>query len=407
MKKVIIITPYFPPCGGVAVQRVSKFTKYLQEFGWMPVVFTPPAFATRMIKDQSMLNDIPKNIKVIKPFFIEYRRIIPGDIAKLFRPLEKKYLFPDLFVMWLPTLLKSIRKYLKTNKVDAIFITTPSFSLLKLVKPLSEAFHIHICLDMRDPFSTNIYNKDFERSKPIEYEAFQYSSAILSVSEFFTNDFKNIYPEFNEKFFFLPNGFDPDDFKNPPKHHLSRDLSFVFTGSVSSIVPLHQFLNAALKIFQEKNIRIVLKLATNIPKFKIFRQYKKYIDLGLLDYIGFKEHKDSIKQLLSHDCLLVTMVKNTNGNIPGKVGEYINCQKPILLLNEPDSYLSQYLRKTKTTYVADIDNEQEIIDQILHLYQLKQDGNLKPEGDQTVINQFDAIFRTQKLADLLNNIVSV
>lgn len=41
MKKVLIITYYWPPSGGVGTQRWLKFAKYLKEFGWQPVIFTP------------------------------------------------------------------------------------------------------------------------------------------------------------------------------------------------------------------------------------------------------------------------------------------------------------------------------------------------------------------------------
>lgn len=38
MKKVLILAYYYPPIGGAGVQRVSKFIKYLPEYGFSPVV---------------------------------------------------------------------------------------------------------------------------------------------------------------------------------------------------------------------------------------------------------------------------------------------------------------------------------------------------------------------------------
>jgi len=40
MKNVLIITYYWPLAGGPAEQRVLKFTKYLPEFGWQPIILT-------------------------------------------------------------------------------------------------------------------------------------------------------------------------------------------------------------------------------------------------------------------------------------------------------------------------------------------------------------------------------
>ena len=40
IKKALIISYVFPPVGGAGVQRVTKFVKYLPEFGWDSTVLT-------------------------------------------------------------------------------------------------------------------------------------------------------------------------------------------------------------------------------------------------------------------------------------------------------------------------------------------------------------------------------
>ena len=41
MKRVLVITYYWPPSGGSGVQRWVKFAKYLPQEGWQPVIYTP------------------------------------------------------------------------------------------------------------------------------------------------------------------------------------------------------------------------------------------------------------------------------------------------------------------------------------------------------------------------------
>ena len=41
MKKVLIISYYWPPSGGSGVQRWLKFSKYLINYGWKPIIVTP------------------------------------------------------------------------------------------------------------------------------------------------------------------------------------------------------------------------------------------------------------------------------------------------------------------------------------------------------------------------------
>ena len=40
LKKVLIVTYYWPPAGGPAIQRTLKFVKYMRFFGWEPVILT-------------------------------------------------------------------------------------------------------------------------------------------------------------------------------------------------------------------------------------------------------------------------------------------------------------------------------------------------------------------------------
>jgi hypothetical protein len=65
MKKVLIITYYWPPSGGAGVQRWLKFSKYLREFGWEPVVYTPSNGEIPVL-DLSLEKDIPVGMEVIK-----------------------------------------------------------------------------------------------------------------------------------------------------------------------------------------------------------------------------------------------------------------------------------------------------------------------------------------------------
>ena len=61
----MVITYYWPPSGGAGVQRWLKFVKYLPSLGWEPIIYTVEN-GEYPVLDDSLVNDLPSNIKVLK-----------------------------------------------------------------------------------------------------------------------------------------------------------------------------------------------------------------------------------------------------------------------------------------------------------------------------------------------------
>ena len=64
-KKILIVTYYWPPSGGVGVLRWLFFANHLKKLGWDPVIVTPenPAFE---IQDSTLQEKIDPEIRIIK-----------------------------------------------------------------------------------------------------------------------------------------------------------------------------------------------------------------------------------------------------------------------------------------------------------------------------------------------------
>ena len=189
MKNCIIVTTYFPPLGGIGVQRVTKLTKYLPENDINPIVITVPSWSLNNMKDPSMSEELNKELEIHTPFFFDKKRILPGDIAKLFNK------FPDNFRPWCKRALNIIKKLRKAKKIDCVFITVKSFSLLSLVKPVKEELGIPVVLDFRDPFSFNFYNtqkpaKLKEKIIKLEREAFKFADVVTTVTPYISEKYK-------------------------------------------------------------------------------------------------------------------------------------------------------------------------------------------------------------------------
>src|SRR5688500_4867175 len=64
-KRVLLISYAFPPVGGAGVQRATKFTKYLGQFGWQPTVLTV-ANPSVPVLDRSLEADLPSDVPVVR-----------------------------------------------------------------------------------------------------------------------------------------------------------------------------------------------------------------------------------------------------------------------------------------------------------------------------------------------------
>ena len=129
MKKVLIISYYWPPGSGPGVQRFLKFSKYLKMFGWEPIILTVEKGSYPSI-DFSLLNDIPKDMKIFKTKTFEPFRLYnmlrgkkgksttvgmlgmhrQGWIQKLALYIRANYFIPDARKGWRKYALKKLEK---------------------------------------------------------------------------------------------------------------------------------------------------------------------------------------------------------------------------------------------------------------------------------------------------------
>ena len=84
MKRVLIITYYWPPSGGSGVQRWLKMSKYLPEYGWQPVIYTTEN-AEYPIIDPSLEKDVAPDMEVIRRPIVE-----PYAFYKKFLGIKKE-----------------------------------------------------------------------------------------------------------------------------------------------------------------------------------------------------------------------------------------------------------------------------------------------------------------------------
>ncbi|HRQ68571.1 MAG TPA: glycosyl transferase, partial [Candidatus Syntrophosphaera sp.] len=145
--RILLISYYFPPCGGAAVQRWHKWLPVLVESGIEVTVLTT-ASGDYPVLDPSLEQEIPPQVKVLrsgapstaklwKALFGKRSSVPYGDLStnaktgflrKALIWARLNLIIPDARKFWNPSALKTATAFLKTNLVDAVITTGPPHS---------------------------------------------------------------------------------------------------------------------------------------------------------------------------------------------------------------------------------------------------------------------------------------
>ena len=187
MKRVLIITYYWPPSGGSGVQRWLKMSKYLPENGWQPVIYTAED-AEYPVEDQSLEQDVAPEAEIIRrpivepyTFYKKFLGIKKGEKVKagfinegtkkagwkenVSVWLRGNLFIPDARCWWIKPSVHYLKNYLKEHPVDAIISTGPPHSMHLIAKALHKKFNIPWIADFRDPWTDIDFYTDLKLTR--------------------------------------------------------------------------------------------------------------------------------------------------------------------------------------------------------------------------------------------------
>ena len=214
MKRLLIITYYWPPTGGSGVQRWVKFSKYLPQFGWQPVIYTPEN-PERLAYDESLLEDIPACAEIIRTRIVEpygiYRRLtgkkggtevnpVSGGsktaMQRLALRVRGNFFIPDPRVSWVRPSMRFLKRYLREHPVDAVVTTGPPQSMHLIGLGLKKALGVRWLADFRDPWTEMFYYKHLGLWKPadrrhheLERQVLDAADRVIAVTPYVRDDF--------------------------------------------------------------------------------------------------------------------------------------------------------------------------------------------------------------------------
>jgi glycosyltransferase involved in cell wall biosynthesis len=432
LKKVLIITYYWPPSGGAGVMRWLKFVKYLREFGWEPVIYTPenpeaPAF------DHSLEKDIPKGIKIIKTKIWEpytlYKRFVgrkKGDSIKVGFLSEKKnpsltekisvwirgnFFIPDARKFWIKPSVKFLADYLSKHPVDAIISTGPPHSMHLIALGIKKKLAIPWLADFRDPWTQiDFYDKlmltkqSDKKHYRLELEVLLNADKIVTVSYHWAKDLEDICKKRVEV---VTNGFDPDDFSEI-EYHKQEKFELVHLGSMNkdrNPVKLWKVLSALCNeddLFKNA-LKIILIGQTDYSVFESLIEFNLFNQAEKIDYLP---HELAMAAAANAAVLLLPLnnTPNVQGIIPGKLFEYLALQRPILCIGPPEGDSAKIILESKAGMVAGFNDEEGMKSAIKKLYDDFNSGASGNSVPSAEINQHSRKKLSGDIASLLSEI---
>ncbi|GMQ63092.1 glycosyltransferase [Vallitalea maricola] len=411
-RKVLMVANQFPPMGGSGVQRSVKFAKYLPEFEWEPIVFTRES--NKGLIDESLLQDIPKNLKVIRTKSYDLNELgKPFNLVGKF--ISRKILIPDGDKIWYEKNKDILLEYIKGNDIDVLYTTSYPYSdhLLGLYvkKHIPDLKWV---VDFRDEWCNNPYILDMGYSKSrMDKERRMEREVVGNCDYFITNTplmLKNFLKDYNieDKSYVIPNGYDEEDFCNFSKEYIKRDkLIITYSGSMYGRRKPDYFLQAVNELINEQKIEkddILIRFIGNIPNKKINEINDTYSLDGVVKYLPYMEHKKSIEKLIESDILLFIIGegKGAENFYSGKVFEYMNTNRPILALVPPKGVAADVIRETNTGYISETTNVSNIKDLMFKLYTDWKNNTIQIQPNWDRIKTFERKELTKQLVTIFN-----
>lgn len=375
MPRVLFVSYLFPPVGGVGVHRVTKFVKYLPQFGWDSTVLTV-ANPSVPLFDDSLLRDIPpgttiRKARTLEPGYALKKSVsggqspgperltsrLTGFAKSVARGVGNALLQPDAQILWKRNAVREGMRALRDVPHDAIIATGPPFSSFLVGQALARRSGLPLILDYRDEWDiSNAYWENKQQGpianwvqQQMQRSVLRTAHAIVATTPASTEAVKDItrHLTYRPRAACIYNGFDPDDFPTQDVPARKRDyghgthrlrLSFVGTlwnlNSIEPLVTAIQSLAASHPILLE-HLELVLAGRRTPDQEAIVDRLN-----GLpcaVTRLPFVSHSEAVEMMRSSDALLMLNadVPHAHRIINAKTFEYMAARRPVFVVAPP------------------------------------------------------------------------
>jgi glycosyltransferase involved in cell wall biosynthesis len=416
MKKTLMIAFHYPPfSGGSGIHRTLKFTKYLPEFDWQPIVLTATRQAYRApVTDEE--DQIPGGIEIARAFALDTKHHLA---------FRGKYLqslaLPDQWVSWWPSAVAVGLRLIRKHRPKVIWSTYPIATAHLIALTLHRLTGIPWVADFRDPMTDTDPQTGQEypldprirrANARIEVPTIEHCTRAVVTTpgtlSMYLERFRAI-PE--KRWTLIPNGFDEEDFQAAEQEMTLRNsngkpLTFVHSGLLYPHARDPKSFFAALAdlrgagAISPSAVKIILR-ACGYDDY--YRQQIR--SCGIEDIVSLEPpipYREALVEMLGADGLLLFQGSSCNMQIPAKLYECLRARRPIFAMTDPAGDTAAVLRSEGIKFIVPLDCKQDIAENFARFLSL----GLESQPRRLADDRHSRRVRTRQLATLLDSVFS-
>ena len=416
MKRVLIITYYWPPSGGSGVQRWLKMSKYLPENGWQPFIYTADG-AEYPVEDLSLEKDVASEAEIIRRPIVEpysfYKKFLgikkdekikagfinEGKTKSAWKEnisiwLRGNLFIPDARCWWIKPSVRYLKKYLQKNPVDAIISTGPPHSMHLIAKELHKKFNIPWIADFRDPWTDidffselKLTKRSLKKHHRLQYQVLTEANKVVTVGWDWA---KGLESHGAKDVAVITNGYDFNIEELKTKSDLSQSFTMSHVGIVGAARNATKFWEALGELIKDEN----QSEFSNLLKIRLIGQVDNSVLLSIkenslenhVEIIPYIPHEKVIIEQSSSQVLLlfVNNSPNAKGILTGKIFEYMASGRPILAIGPKDGDTAIILDETKSGVIIDYEEKEGMKKVIIDLFEKYKYNQLLTKENESV-----------------------